>query len=372
MPKRPTVLDPKVVLSSWTVSLLWSALAVLGVAVLQGLGALVAGCGWIGVSVPIHRQPWALVNQPGMAFAASQQALGYWLASVALPAVGALATPLVPRGRTVMAELNTLLASWWLAVVAVAWVPLLERADGHVARWLALHDLSPHLVWLAPAVAGGIVVIPALQLLGLAHRAAPVLRRGQRLALIALHLWLPAAAWVAVAALAAGGIPQRSLIALAAPLIVAASVAWVGYPRRRPDRLEPAAFQAGCVVLGLAVIAWAAVALAGRALPGHRVAGVQWAPATRLNNIRAWIEPWQLWAWGQDEIDRSGLEFVPGESCVGVENTLSSVQRDLTAVSGRSDNAAVGRQHNWREWNEQDRNGHEARKEDRSQSGEGG
>ena len=30
----------------------------------QGIGALLGGCGWIGVSTPVDRQVWALVNQP--------------------------------------------------------------------------------------------------------------------------------------------------------------------------------------------------------------------------------------------------------------------------------------------------------------------
>jgi len=33
----------------------------------QGIGALLGGCGWIGVSTPLDRQVWALVNQPTLA-----------------------------------------------------------------------------------------------------------------------------------------------------------------------------------------------------------------------------------------------------------------------------------------------------------------
>ena len=61
------------------------------------LGALLGGCGWIGISTPLHRQVWALVNQPALNFASLPRGLGYWLGSLALPlliVVGRLLGPI--------------------------------------------------------------------------------------------------------------------------------------------------------------------------------------------------------------------------------------------------------------------------------------
>ncbi len=295
MPSRPVVLDLGLLVPSWALSVLWSALAIVVIAVSQALGASAAGCDWIGICVPIHRQPWALVNQPGIAFASTAEAHPYWLASSVVPLVIALVlAPLAPRARSVTAELNVLLASWWLAVVALAWVPMLDPSDGHLVRWLTLHDRSPLLVWIVPAASGVVAALPALHLLGLVHRSVPTLRRRHRLAIVGAHLWLPTAAWVCVASMAAGTVPSRAAAAVIIPLVVATAVAWLGYPRRRPDRLDPASFGGVVTVLVAALVAWSVLAIAGRPLAGGRVAGVQWSVADRHNNVRSWIEPWRI------------------------------------------------------------------------------
>ena len=80
--------------------------AVLG----QGVGALLGGCSWIGMTTPLDRQVWALVNQPSMVFSREVAALGYWLGSTILPllavgAVGAIQERYRPRRLMLAARL---------------------------------------------------------------------------------------------------------------------------------------------------------------------------------------------------------------------------------------------------------------------------
>ena len=84
-------------------------LAVLG----QGVGSVLGGCSWIGISLPIHLQPWALVNQPVLGFAHRGEALGYWFGSLLLPLVVALGLPaMLRRPRTLTAHLLVVHTAW--------------------------------------------------------------------------------------------------------------------------------------------------------------------------------------------------------------------------------------------------------------------
>jgi hypothetical protein len=74
VPAHP--LSLRVVLLSWALAVVLWPVAWWGVAIAQGLGVLFAGGGWIGIAVPLGSQPWALVNEPDIAYASSRAAPG--------------------------------------------------------------------------------------------------------------------------------------------------------------------------------------------------------------------------------------------------------------------------------------------------------
>jgi len=263
----------------------------------QGLGATLAGCRWLGVAVPLDRQVWALVEEPVVRFAALARAWPYWLGSLLLPAaVAGLAIPLLPRPRSLAAELATLQAAWAAAVAALAVEPLLDRTDGHLVRFLQFRGLDPRLAWGVPALAAVLAAPAALRLLALAREGRPRPTRAQRVGVVLLHLAAPAAAWAATVALA-GGAPARPAAAAAGgPVAVALALAWRGFPPRLPHRFRPPSWRSAVAASLAAAAAWAAVAVAGRPLPDGRRAGVLWAETGPRNNVRPWIAartlPW--------------------------------------------------------------------------------
>ncbi|PWB75518.1 MAG: hypothetical protein C3F15_06200 [Holophagae bacterium] len=257
----------------------------------QGIGALAGGCGWIGISTAFDRQVWALVNQPTLDFATELESLGYWSGSVVLPLLVAFAAiPLLPRARSLAAELIVVQLSWACAVIGLAWLPLLDPLDGHLSRWLELWRLPAPLLFLAPALAIPAAVPPTLRLLGLLRIGRPNTGRALRLATVMLHLALPAAAWVAAATALLGALPPPPALAVGAAVVVALSTAWFGYPPAFVHRLRPLSLASWLLLAALAVAAVAIVWLAGRPLPEGRRAGLLWAQPTASNNIRPWID----------------------------------------------------------------------------------
>lgn len=262
----------------------------------QGVGSWLGGCEWIGLSVPLDRPVWALVNQPELSFGARRAAFGYWLGSLLLPAlVGGLSLPFVPRRRSVAAELFMVQLSWACLVVGLAWLPLLDRGDGHLARWLLIHRLPAPLLWLAPVGAAALAAIPTLRLLAVAQVARRHPSRLLRLALVALHLGLPVVAWVSLASLLGGRFLLQPTVAAALPLLAALVLAAVRYPAPWVHGLEEVGAMS-FVKLAVAVVAVAgALWVAGRPVaPGAR-GGVLWGPPTAVNNIRPWIAPAPLY-----------------------------------------------------------------------------
>jgi len=257
----------------------------------QGIGALAGGCGWIGISTALDRQVWALVNQPILDFATELESLGYWLGSVVLPLLVAFAAiPLLPRARSLAAELIVVQLTWACAVIGLAWLPLLDPLDGHLVRWVELWRLPAPLLFLAPALAIPAAVPPTLRLLGLLRIGRPNTGRALRLATVMLHLALPAAAWVAAATALLGALPPPSALAAGAAVVVALSTAWFGYPPAFVHRLRPLSLGSWLLLAALAAAAVAIVWLAGRPLPEGRRAGLLWAQPTASNNIRPWID----------------------------------------------------------------------------------
>lgn len=289
---RTDPLQATAVLLGWLAAALAAAATLLLAVLGQGVGAVLGGGSWIGISTAWSRTPWALVNQPTIDFAASPAALGYWFGSTALAlAVAALGVVLLPRPRTVAAELAVLQLSWAAATVGGCWLPMLDLEDGHPARWLALHDLPPQLIWVVPGLAVVAAVPAVVHLLRLVRGARHHAGRYARLAAVTVHLVVPAAAWIALQRVLTGGIQAAPTAAVALPVTLAVAVAWARYPRPHGRPLEPVAagsfVRLGAVLAALALL----VAAAGRPLPDGAVAGLLWAKPDPLNNIRPWIEP---------------------------------------------------------------------------------
>lgn len=300
------VLRPKPVLFGLLAAVAALAAApVLGV-IGQGIGALLGGCGWIGVSTPIDRQVWALVNQPTVHFASQARSLGYWSGStLVLLVVAMAAVPLLPRPRTLAAELATLHVAWAAAVVGLAWLPLVDLEDGHLWRWLELWDLPRALAWAVPALAIPAAVPPTLRLLALLRLSRHHAGRVPRLVVVLVHLAVPAIAWVAVATWAHGAPLVEPTAAVGGALMVTLTVAWFGYPPpfvQRLQRLSAASWLR--IALAAAVLA-AATFVSGRPLPADRRAGVLWGRPGATNNIRPWIAASELGELGRLTDDAS-------------------------------------------------------------------
>lgn len=295
MPRVYRTTDPlgaRTVLTSWIWAVAAVTLILLAMTLGQSLGALLGGCRWIGVSIPLHRPVWALVDQPTLDFARRTAALGYWFGAIGTAtAIGALAVAVVPRPRTVAAELAMIQTAWFASVLGVAWMPLLDLEDGHPARWLTLHSLPEELLVLAPVAAAAVAMIPTLRLLAVARAGRTHLGRAARLAVVLVHFLLPAGVTLAVASVLAPRLPAVALIGASGPAASALAVAWLGFPPPHPWPLEPVSassiLRAACAAMvGLALV-WAT----GRPLAHGGAGGIVWSTPTARNNIRPWIEP---------------------------------------------------------------------------------
>jgi hypothetical protein len=263
-------------------------LAVLG----QGFGALIGGCDWIGISLPLNHQVWALVNQPVLNFSSTPIAAGYWLGSLGLPLVVAVATiPFLPRALSLTAELIVVQISFAAAAVALAWLPLIDLEDGHFVRWLALHGMPPILVWLAPVAAVGAALIPTLRTLELARRQHEQTGRGFRVLVIVLHLGAPLVAWVGIVTLICGALPFAPTLGAALVLVGALALAWFRYPSAYVRPLRQPTLAEFPILAITVVILMAIVWLGGRPLPGQKTAALLWGQPQAYNNLRPWIEP---------------------------------------------------------------------------------
>ena len=290
---RPVpLLRPQIILLSWLVAAAALPAAVVLVAAGQGLGALAGGASWIGVCTPIHRQPWAIVNEPALTFAASSHAAGYWLGSVVLPAlIAAAAIGFLPRRRTLASELAAVQLAWACAAAALGIVPPLDGAEGHVARWLQLHRLPGAAVWAVP-LAGTVLALPAaLHLLALDREAVRAPSRLRRIAVVTVHLLVPAAAWLLVIGRLRGAVPRGSAAGFAAVALGTLLAAAAAVPRRLPFHPEPPGAGTFLRVLAAAALLWAAVLAAGRPLPGNRAAALLWGRPSATNTLRSWMEP---------------------------------------------------------------------------------
>jgi len=292
MQTEPEIHAPSVVAISWTAAIAAFPLALVVAVLGQGVGALIGGCHWIGASLPLDRQVWALVNQPVLNFASLPSAGGYWLGSLVVPLmVAALVIPLLPRAQSLIVEISVVQIAWGAATVAVAWLPLLEKGDGHLARWLDLHGLSTSLVWLAPALAAGAGFLPTLRLLELARRRHKDTGRFYRVVLVAIHFVVPVVLWVGLASLIRSSVPLEATLAIAVPACSAILLAWWRYPSPYVRPLEKATVSGVISLVICAAVMAILVWTAGRPLPDDTSAGVLWGTPQAYNNIRPWIEP---------------------------------------------------------------------------------
>ena len=295
MQTEPRINAPSVVAISWIAAIAAFPLALVLAVFGQGLGALVGGCQWIGASLPLDRQVWALVNQPVLNFASLPSAGGYWLGSLMVPLiVAALVIPLFLRSNSLIVEVSVIQLAWGAAVVAVAWLPLLDKGDGHLARWLDLHDLPLPLVWLAPVLAAGAGLLPTLRLLELARRRQKDTGRAFRVLLVVFHLVVPVVVWVGLGSLVRSSVPLEATLAIAAPVCAAIVLAWLRYPAPYVRPLERPTVSGVVALVICAVVVTILMWIAGRPLPDNASAGILWGQPQAYNNIRPWIDPFSI------------------------------------------------------------------------------
>jgi len=289
-------LAPKNLVLGWLAATVALPLTVVAAAAGQGLGAMAGRCAWIGVALPIHRQPWALVNEPSLSFASTPGAALYWLGSLIVPALLAVGViPFMPRSKTVWAEIAAAQIAFGMAAGGLGWLPLLDPAEGHLARWLHLHHLPSFLLAAAP-VLGAMAALPAVfRLLAFdraAHRAPGPFHR---MAVALLSFLPPTALWVGLGTLAAGEPQLLSTFGVTLPLVLALAIsaifsvgAWV-LPREPNRRGTPVLLLLAAILLG------ALVYMGGRPLPGGRASAILWSRPNAYNNIRPWIVPLKLY-----------------------------------------------------------------------------
>jgi len=157
---RLNPLSFRVVVLSWLVALAVWPLTWIGLAAAQGVGALLAGGGWIGIAVPLGAHPLGLVNEPTVAFAGSRAALWlYWLApALAALAVSAAAPPLAPAPPGWLGELTVFHAAASAAVLGLGWAPPLGAADGPAAGLLRFWGWQPGVLEAVAAGAGAVTI----------------------------------------------------------------------------------------------------------------------------------------------------------------------------------------------------------------------
>jgi len=214
---RPGLFSFPVLLTSWALALLawvlvWWALPLAQGAAVQGVGGQ-----FIGLSVPTWTQPWALVNEPSVGFAATRQAFWtYWLAPFLFAGLLALAARQLPAGDSLARHLFFIHLSFAAFALGFAWLPGLGLEDGLLAGLARFFSGKPGLLLWGAALLGGLgmgwaACSLASYLWWLPGQAKPM----HKLLLWLSHLWVPAGLWVAWVALTSPAFPRKSLFTLA-------------------------------------------------------------------------------------------------------------------------------------------------------------
>ncbi len=286
-------LSGRVVLLSWLVAASAWPVAWWMLAVAQGVGALAAGGGWIGVAVPLGGEPWALVNEPTVAFAATRGALfGYWLPPLLAAAILAVLLPLLASapGTGWWGELFLLQLAFASAVLGLGLAPSLGLEDGPVAGLSRFWRVNPAaVVWLAAALGVLSIQVAGARLGRQAWAVQGGPRRWRRIAAFLVHAVAPAIAWLAVVVLRGWPLPMTALaplgVVLAAGLVGA--VAWTPRAPLRPR--HEAGSQTLSVALAMGLFLSGFAAWAGG--PANRQGkALLWGAERMTSNVRPGME----------------------------------------------------------------------------------
>jgi len=306
---RPNPNSPVAILASWLAALCGGIITLGLIAGGQGLGSIFGGCRWIGVTLPLHQQTWALVNQPTLAFSTQGPSVGYWLGGIgACLLTAVLIVPLVPRPRGLTSEFVILQISWMASVLGLGWMALLDPWDGHLSRFLRLHDVSPAAAWLVPVLGAWASLIPTVRLLALARGAQPQLTRSGRILTVITHLVLPSFAWIVTGViivtrtgstfhgsplegLGSFGVLWPPVVAAALPSIAALMMAWLAFPRPWVNHLEPTCLKTTVFLMVAATVLVGLQLILGAPSSGGTCRGVLWSHADSRNNLRSWVNP---------------------------------------------------------------------------------
>lgn len=287
---RVTTLSWLIALASWPLA--WGMAAAF-----QGLGTVFVGGQWIGAALPFGDVPWALVNEPGIAFAASRDALvAYWLPPIALPALLVLILPvLTPTPGSWTSELVLFHIVAALAVLDLGWAVPLGRNDGPAAGLARFWGVDPVTSGRVAALVGAIGAALAMVRISayLWHMpGGPT--RFRRLAVAIINLLVPLVAWLAATALLGWRLPLPSVTGAAA--VVGGGLGAAAFFVPRTAIIRPTAIRwralvvSGACGLGVAL----ASAWLGAAIGEGRPRAVLWAEQTATSNVREKMQVFRL------------------------------------------------------------------------------
>lgn len=257
-----------VLLASWALAATAWVLVWWTLPLVQGLATAAAGGQFIGLSLPTWTQPWALVNEPSVGFAATRAALwAYWLAPFLAAAILAAAAPQLPAGASLARHLFFAHASLAAAFLGLAWLPAVGGEDGLLAGLSRFFRQDPRLWQWGMVVLAGILAAPAVR--GVASclwhlPQGPTAFR--KFSAWLLHVGVPAALWLAFVGLSAPAWPTAPLPPFLLALLL--SVLWAvatkpPHPLRRRElyRASPwLAWAAALLVVAPSVVVFAPAA----------------------------------------------------------------------------------------------------------------
>lgn len=213
--------------------------------VAQGLGTWAVGGSFIGLSVPSWTQPWALVNEPSVGFAATRTALwAYWLAPFLVAAFLVFFSLQVPVGPSLLRHLFLVHLAWGASFLGLAWLAGLGLEDGLVSGFARFFHVNPKLALgglLALAVVG--TRFPAVTLASYLWHLPHGPTSGRRLLLGLCHFLPAPALWTCLAVLQAPRVPMTSVTLGAVTALSALlwlMIAKPPHPRRQRELLRAA------------------------------------------------------------------------------------------------------------------------------------
>ena len=282
-------LQLRVLALSWLLSaVLWPVVWLLLPAA-QGVGVMIAGGEWIGVSAPWGSQPWALVNQPGVGFAATRAALwAYWLPPLVVPLLLALLLPpLMPSGQGWVSELGIYHAATASAVLGLGLAPSLGVGDGPAAGLETFWQIPSLWVVLLAALVGATgATMASLRLASPLWLAPGGPTRRRRLLVPLLHAGPPLALWLVGVWL--GGWRPRTAATVVAGAVFGLAVVASGWFVTRAPLVRRRAAGWGTMVLAsfLAIGIGTLLAWAG-APQGGSPKGFLWGEERMTSNVRS-------------------------------------------------------------------------------------